>query len=362
MKSMLHALIMAGGGGTRFWPRSREARPKQFLTFGGDRSLIQLALDRIEARIPPERTWVITSARHRDDVLAQLPRVPPGQVVGEPAPRDTAPCVALGAALIARADPQGVMAVTPSDHLIEPAQEFLRVIHAAAELAEEDPAALVTIGVPPTWASTGYGYVQRGAALPGRQGLKAFRVARFREKPDRAAAENYVRSGEYYWNAGVFVGRAQTFLDQFAAHEPEMLAGARRIADAWDTPDGVNFLRRDFPTLKKISFDFAVMEKCPQVLVVEATYQWDDVGSWLALERLHAQDAAGNTIVARHAGVETSRCIVVGDDQHVIATLGVKDLIIVQDGDCLLVADRTKESEVKKLVEELKRRGLEKHL
>jgi mannose-1-phosphate guanylyltransferase len=353
---------MAGGGGTRFWPRSREARPKQFLTFGGERSLLQLAAERVEARIPPENTWVITSARHRDDVLAQLPRLPPAQVIGESAPRDTAPCVALGAALVAKRDPQGVMAVMPSDHLIEPAQEFLRVIHAAAELAEERPAALVTIGISPTWASTGYGYVQRGPALPGRQNLKVFRVAGFREKPDSATAEGYVRSGEYYWNAGVFIGRAQAFLDQFAAHEPDMLAGVRRIAEAWNGPEGLNLLRRDFPTLKKISFDFAVMEKCPQVLVVEATYKWDDVGSWLALERLHAQDAAGNTVLARHAGVDTNNCIIVGDNTHVIGTLGVKDLIIVQDGDCLLVADRTRESEVKKLVEELKRRGLERYL
>jgi mannose-1-phosphate guanylyltransferase len=359
---MLHALIMAGGGGTRFWPRSREARPKQLLTMAGDRSLLQGAVDRVEARIPPERIWIITSERHRDEVAKQLPQLPASQIIGEPAKRDTGPCVALGAALVAKRDPEAVLLVAPSDHLIEPPQEFLRVVHAAAELALEHPRALVTIGTTPDWPSTGYGYIHRGEALPSRQGLKASRVKRFREKPNEEKAREYVASGEYYWNAGTFIGRAQAFLDQFAKHEPEMHAGVTEIAAAWDTRDGPRLLAEIFPRLNKISFDFAVMEKCPEVLVVESTYHWNDVGSWLALERLHPQDADGNTVLARHAGVDTSNCIIVGDDTHVIGTLGVKDLIIVQDGDCLLVADRTKESEVKKLVDELKKRGLEKYL
>jgi len=357
---MLHALIMAGGGGTRFWPRSRRARPKQFLTMAGDRTLLQNTVDRIEARVPPERTWIITSADHVDEVRKQLPNVPPDHVVGEPAPRDTAPCVALGAALVARQDPDAVLLVLPADHVIEPAREFLRVAHAAAELADENPDALVTFGIPPTWPSTGYGYIQRDAALPTRQGLNVFRVKRFVEKPREATAREYLASGDYFWNAGVFVGRAATFLNQFERHEPATRAGVARIAAAWGTPDDV--LAREFPLLNKISFDFAVMERCPNVIVVEAPYQWDDVGSWLALQRLHPQDADGNTVLARHAGVETTGCIIVGDDTKIITTLGVRDLIIVQDGDCVLVADRSKEGEVKRLVEELRRRGLERYL
>jgi mannose-1-phosphate guanylyltransferase len=357
---MLHALIMAGGGGTRFWPRSREARPKQLLVMAGERSLLQATLERVEARIPPERTWVITSARHRDEVARQLPAVPAAQIIGEPAARDTAPCVALGAALVARRDPDAVLLVLPADHLIEPPQEFLRVAHVAAELAQEHADALVTIGIPPTWPSTGYGYIHQGEPLPGRQGLKVFRVNRFREKPDEATARQYLASREYYWNAGVFVGRVAAFLEQFGRHEPALRQSAERIAAAWDQPA---VFASEFPQLKKISFDFAIMEKCPRVLVVEATYQWDDVGSWLALERLHPHDADGNTILApQHAGVATRDCIIVGEGTKLIATLGVKNLIIVQDGDCILVADRSRESEVKMVVEELKRRGLEKYL
>lgn len=359
---MLHALIMAGGGGTRFWPRSRKARPKQFLTFGGERTLLQTTVDRIEARIPPERTWVMTSAEHRADVIQQLPTVPQDQVIGEPCPRDTAPCVALGAALVAKRDPEAVLLVIPSDHIIEPAQEFLRAAHVAAELARENPEALVTLGIPPTWPSTGYGYIHRADALPTRQGLKIFRVNRFREKPNAETAQEFLESGEYYWNAGVFIGRAAAFLNQFARLESEMHAGVERIAAAWGTPAGPEALTREFPNLLKISFDFAVMEHCPQVLVVEVTYQWDDVGSWLALERLHPQDAQGNTVLARHAGVSTERCIIVGDETKLITTLGVRDLIIVQDGDCILVADRSQESEVKKVVEEMKNRKLEHYL
>jgi mannose-1-phosphate guanylyltransferase len=359
---MLHALIMAGGGGTRFWPRSRRTRPKQFLTLAGERTLLQLAAERVESQVAPEQTWIFTSADHRDEVVRQLPNVPPEQVIGEPTPRDTAPCVALAAALVAKHDPEAVLLVMPADHMIEPAQEFRRIVHAAAGLALEHPDALITFGIRPTWPSTGYGYIHRGEPLPGRQGLSAYRVQAFREKPDETTAQQYLDSGEYYWNAGVFIGKASAFLDQFAAHEPEMRAGVGRIADAWDTPRRDIALVEEFPTLRKISFDFAVMEKCPHVLVLAAAYQWDDVGSWLAVERLHPHDADGNTVLARHVGIKTGNCVIVGDPETVIATLGVKNLVIVQDDDCILVADKSREGEVKLLVEELKRRGLEEQL
>lgn len=359
---MLHALIMAGGGGTRFWPRSRQSRPKQLLRLGGDRSLLQMTWDRLETRIAPEQTWVLTSERLRDEVCAQLPQIPPRQVIGEPVSRDTAPCVALGAALIAQHDPEGILAVVPADHVIEPAQEFGRVLHTAAELVNDHPQALVTIGIPPTWPSTGYGYVQRGESLGQRQNLKIFQVRRFHEKPDRATAESFLRSGEYYWNAGVFLGRADTFLQQFRLHEPDIDRLAREIAERWPQRRDDRWFADRFARMKKVSFDYAVMEKCSQVLTVEARFRWDDVGSWLALERLYPQDAAGNTVLANHLGVDTSRCIIVAEDRPIIATLGVSNLIIVQDGDCILVADRSKENEIKRLVELMRQHGWEKHL
>jgi mannose-1-phosphate guanylyltransferase len=359
---MLHALIMAGGGGTRFWPRSRAARPKQFLPLIGEHTLLQLTVERIEAQIPPECTWVMTSAMHRDEVIRQLPQVPPNQVIGEPCPRDTAPCVALGAALIAQRDPAAVMLVLPSDHAIEPVQEFRRICHASNQLALDHPHALLTFGIKPTWPSTGYGYVRRGEPLPDCQGITVHRVREFREKPDELTARKYVDSGEYFWNGGVFVATVSAFQEQFKLRERETLDGAARIAAAWNSPRQSATFAEIFPTLRKISFDFAVMEKCPEVLVMTVPYKWDDIGSWLALERLHPQDAARNTVMANHIGIKTEGCIVVGDSSKLIATLGVKDLVIVQDGDCILVADKSKESEVKLIVEELKKRGLEKHL
>jgi mannose-1-phosphate guanylyltransferase len=359
---LLNALIMAGGGGTRFWPRSRKARPKQFLSITGDRTLLQATYDRVEAQVPPERAWVITSAAHRDEVARQLPALPGSQIIGEPCGRDTAPCIGLGAMLIARRDSDAVMLVMPADHVIEPAQEFRRIAHAATQLAQENPRALVTFGILPTWPSTGYGYIQRGEELETRQGVAVHRVQKFREKPNEEQAREYIAGGDYYWNSGIFVGKADTFLQELKQHEPEMFAGLNRIADAWGSPRQAAVLGEEFPKLKKISIDFAVMEKAREVLVMRTPYRWDDVGSWLALERLHPQDAGGNTVLARHVGVETNCCVIVGDAGKLVATLGVNNLVIVQDGDCILIADRGKESDVKKIVEQLGKQGLEHFL
>jgi mannose-1-phosphate guanylyltransferase len=352
---MLHATIMAGGGGTRFWPRSRSARPKQFLSFGGDRTLLQGTFDRVEAQVPPSRVWVITAEAHRDRAVEQLPELSANHVVGEPVGRDTAACVGLGAALVAREDPDGVAVVMPADHAIEPAQEFRRAVHAAAQLAEENPRALVTFGIPPTYPATGYGYIHRGEPAGQRQGVPAFRVRQFKEKPPFAEAERYVASGEYYWNGGIFVWKVSAILAELGAHRPKLLEAVRRIADAWGTPRQDDVFREEYAKAEKISIDFAVMEKAREVLVVQAPFQWDDVGSWLALERRNPQDAAGNTVQARHVGVKTSNCVIVGDPDRLIATAGVSDLIIIQDGDATLIAGRRDEGTVKDIVEALKK-------
>jgi mannose-1-phosphate guanylyltransferase len=359
---MLHAMIMAGGGGTRFWPRSRQARPKQFLTLGGERSLLQQALDRIEAAVPAERTWVITGEAYRAETSAQLPAVPADHVVGEPCGRDTAPCIGLGAALIARHDPDAVMLVTPADHVIEPVREFERVVHVAAQMAQEHPQALITFGIVPTFPSTGYGYIQRGAQAAQRQGVSVFRVAGFREKPAADLAERFVASGEYFWNSGIFVWKAKTVLAALAEQRPALFAAVQRIAEAWSTPRGREVLEKEYASIERISIDYAVMEKAPEVLVVQAPYRWDDVGSWLALERMHPQDADGNTVLANHCGLKTHDCVIVAEPGRLIATIGVNELLIIQDGDCTLVADRRDEGTVKQLVDELKKKGLGKYL
>jgi len=356
---MLHAMIMAGGGGTRFWPRSRAVRPKQFLKLAGDRTLVQQACDRLEAQIPSANTWVITSAAHADETRKQLPHLQSAHVVGEPCGRDTAACIGLGAALIAREDPEAVMIVTPADHVIEPTAEFARAVRAAAITVAANNSALVTFGIVPTYPATGYGYIHRGAEAGSRQNVAVFRVESFREKPAFELAEQFLAAGNYYWNSGIFVWRAATILAELRKHKPALADGVERIAKAWPNDQLLGEL---YPTLEKTSIDFAVMEHAKEVLVLQAPYRWDDVGSWLALERLHAQDAEGNTVVAEHCGIRTTNCVIAGDAGRLIATVGVSNLLIIQDGDATLVADRREESNVKAIVEKLKQDRREKFL
>ena len=360
---MLHAMIMAGGGGTRFWPRSRVARPKQFLNFAGATTLLQQALDRLEVSgISAAQSWIVTGQAYLGESSAQLPAVPQNHLVGEPVGRDTAPCVALGAALIAKEDPEATILVTPADHVIEPPREFGRAVHAAAGTIEEHPGALATFGIAPTFPSTGYGYIKRGESLGSRQGVTVYRAAKFEEKPPLERATAFVSSGEYNWNAGIFVWKAKTILAAMAKHEPQTHAACLRIADAWGTPKANEVLGREYPSLNKVSIDKAVMEKHPEVLLVQAPYKWDDVGSWLALERMQPQDATGNTVQGTHVGLKTDNCIIVGDAGKLIGTIGIKDLVIVQDGDCLLVAHKSDEGTVKELVDAIRKRGLERYL
>jgi mannose-1-phosphate guanylyltransferase len=361
-KQMLHAMIMAGGGGTRFWPRSRRRHPKQFLRLAGEETLLQQAVGRLEAQVPPERTWIITAGDHVGEVSRQVSQVPSQQIIGEPCGRDTAPCIGLGAALIARQDADAVMLVTPADHVIEPAQEFRRGVHVAEQMATEHPQALVTFGITPTYPATGYGYIHRGEVLTTRQGVTIYQVQGFREKPQPDVAEQFVVSGQYYWNSGIFVWKAATILEALRQHHPALHAAVVRIAQTWGTPAWEKTFRSEYEALTRISIDYAVMEHAKEVLVAQAPFKWDDVGSWLAVERMHPQDAEGNTVKARHAGLKTSRCVIVADDEHLVATVGVSDLLVIQHGDVTLVAHRDEEAAIKKLVESLGGRGLEKYL
>jgi mannose-1-phosphate guanylyltransferase len=360
---MLHAMIMAGGGGTRFWPRSRQERPKQFLAIGSERTLLQQAFDRVEAcALPIERVWIMTGASYVAQTLEQLPTLRPDRVIGEPTGRDTAACIGLGAALIHHADPEAIMVVTPADHVIEPTRLFANAVHVAESMIREHPGAIVTFGISPTFPATGYGYIHRGEKVATRQGINVHRVARFAEKPKLPQAEQFVASGEYDWNSGIFVWRAETVLKALATHKPGIHAAVMRIAATAGTNAFAQTLAREYPQIEKTSIDFAVMEHHKETLVVQAPYRWDDVGSWLAIERMQPQDASGNTVTGEHLGIATSNCVIVGEPGKMIATIGVEDLLIVQDGNCLLVAHRSREGEVKQVVEELRNRKQTRYL
>lgn len=355
---MLHAMIMAGGGGTRFWPRSRAKRPKQFLTFSGTRTLLQGTVDRVAAQIPPERTWVVTGEQYAAETAVQLPELAHDHIIGEPEGRDTAPCVGLGAAIIARADPDATIVVMPADHVIEPEQEFRRALHAAEQFLADEPNKLVTFGIRPTFPSTGYGYIKRGAPAGTRQGVAAARVDKFEEKPPFPVAEGYVADGGYDWNSGIFVWKPAAILNELKARKPEIHAVVTHIAAAWGTPGFHDVFRAEYGRAEKKSIDYAVMQGAAadgNVLVLAAPYTWDDVGSWLALERRNPQDANHNTVQANHCGIDTNRCVIVGDAGRLIATYGVSDLVIIQDGDAILVADRKHEDKVKEIVDALKK-------
>ncbi|MEZ5943760.1 MAG: mannose-1-phosphate guanylyltransferase [Planctomycetaceae bacterium] len=346
---MLHAVIMAGGSGTRFWPLSRKSVPKQFLSLGGDRSLIQQAFDRCQPWIPGERTWVVTNERLADLTSDHLPEVPASQILLEPCGRNTAPCIALAAMCLLKRDPDATMLVMPADHVIGPAERFQAAVETASQLISDSPDSLVLFGVPPTYPSTGFGYIERADVIPGHSG--AFQVQAFREKPNREIAEEYLRAGTFFWNCGIFVWRADQILEAIRTHEPEMAALADELKphfgqDSWNTK-----LVELFPQMKSISIDFAVLERETDIAVVEAPFDWDDVGSWPALERLHSQDENGNTIVGLHRGVDTRNTIVHSTADHVVATIGIEDCIVVHTSDATLVASRQDENAIRQLIE-----------
>ncbi len=359
---MLHAVIMAGGVGTRFWPMSRQNRPKHLLPLVGSLSLLQQTVQRIGSLVPAERTWVITGADHAAEVRGQLPEIPAEFIVAEPCRRDTAPCIGLAATLVANRDPEATLVVMPADHVIDPNEKFCNTIKVADALVRDDRRRLVTLGIKPDRPATGYGYIQRGAKLGGPPGPTAFEVKCFREKPNLEVAEQYVRSGEYYWNSGVFIWSAQTILSELHASRQEIVEALNRIGDAWNGPRRDAVLADQYQTIKGISIDYAVLEHSRNVVVVEAEFRWDDVGSWGAVERLHASDACGNTIRGNHCGLETRDSIVVTEACHVVATIGVENLVIVQCGNATLVADKSKEESVKRLVELMRQQGLDKFL
>ena len=374
---MLHAVVMAGGSGTRFWPQSRTRSPKQLLPIAGERTMLRQTVDRLRGpdgggdgpgTVPPERTWVVTNAVQAAEVRRQLPEVPPGNVLVEPCARNTAPCVGLAAVHLAQADPGATMLTLPADHVIGPPEVFQAAAAAAAGVVADDPGRFVLFGVPPTFPSEGFGYVRRGAPLPGFEEQKAFAVAEFKEKPDAAAARQYLDSGEFYWNCGIFTWRASAILDALAEYEPNTRARLDKIAGAVGTDRYDAVVAEQFPACDAVSIDNAVLERTDQACVLEAPFDWDDVGSWGALRRLLGEDADGHAVdAAKFVPLESKNCTVRDTTSkdgggHLICALGVEDLIIVHTADATLVAKRGDENAVKRLIGELKERGFEDYL
>jgi len=355
---MLHAIVMAGGSGTRFWPASRAALPKQLLALAGPRTLLQDTVARLDGLVPADRTLVVTAARLLDHARAQLPGLPDASFVGEPCKRDTAPCIGLAALLVLRHDPDAVMAVMPSDHVIGPVDRFQAGLRQAAELLAAAPRRLVTFGIRPTYPAESFGYVEQGAALPGDPGdAPAHTVARFREKPPARVAAEYLAAGTFLWNAGIFVWRADTIAAALTERQPECMERLRTIVAAWDGPRRDEVFAAEFAAIRGISIDYAVLEHAAEVVVIEAPFSWDDLGGWSAVARQRGADALGNTVVGRHLGIDTRGSIVHATADHLVVTLGLENMLVVHTPDATLVVDRANEEAVRKIVAELERLG-----
>lgn len=351
----LHGVIMAGGVGTRFWPLSRRTLPKQFLALGGDRSLIQEAFQRVQPWIPNERTWVVTNARFADQTRAHLPAVPPAHILQEPCGRNTAPCVGLAALCLSAADPDAVMLVMPADHIISPPERFQQDVARAVGLVQQDPERLVLFGVTPSYPATGFGYIERGEPL----GQGCFFVSSFREKPQRETAESYIRAGTFFWNCGIFVWRAKRILDLLKAYEPSIADALESLRPHLNQPTWTSALAELFPRMKSISIDYAVLEREQNIAVLEATYDWDDVGSWEAMTRLLTQDDSGNTVLGKFVGIDTSGCIIHSADDHLVAAIGLKDCVIVHTPSATLVANRDDDEGMRSLIKRMEELGME---
>ena len=362
---MIHAVIIAGGSGTRLWPESRGAKAKQFLSFESGQTMIEATVRRLDPLVPIDRVCVVTGRSMVDNVRQSLPTLASERILGEPAARNTAPCIGLAAVGLLRDDPDATMIVLPADHIIRPETVFRNTLQFAAELVEEAPERLITLGVKPAFPSTSYGYIQRNEHLDSPVAEKwkslttAYHVVRFHEKPPVETAEQFLAAGNFGWNAGIFVWKATTILERLKRFEPEIAERLDRIARSIGTSDEVAVLDEQFPLMKKISIDYAVMERADAIVMLEATFDWDDVGTWCSLDRIYADrhDADGNLAVGpKLLAINSTGCVVRGHDpKHLFALLGLEDLIVVQTADATLIARKDQEESVRNVIDELRK-------
>lgn len=347
----IYGVIMAGGGGTRFWPLSRQTTPKQLLNLSGKDLMVNEAIDRLSKTASKDDIFIVTNKTQVAKMLeATNGRIQKNHILSEPSARNTSACIGYAAMEIVKKYGDGIMVITPSDAYIKNEAEFTRILGIAVKAAEEKDA-LVTVGITPTFAATGYGYIKFQ-----KSGENVLKVLEFKEKPDEATAKKYVESGEYAWNSGMFIWKASTILKKFEKYLPEIYADLQKIGDAMNTADELKVIEEIYPKINSISVDYGIMEKADDVFVVPGEFGWNDVGSFDMLGVLHEGDEKGNIKIGDQINIGSKNCITYSSGR-LVATIGLENVVVIETGDAVLVCDKNKVQDVKKVVEQLKKDG-----
>lgn len=347
------ALIMAGGRGERFWPKSRKHLPKQFLSLTNDgKTMIQLTVERILPIVSMENIYISTNENYKKLVMEQLPEIPEANILCEPVGKNTAPCIGLAAVHIRKKVGDAIMMVLPSDHLIKNNIMFLDVLRDASDVAQENTN-LVTVGITPSYPEIGYGYIQFDTQNIRECKNRAYKVLKFKEKPDLSTAKEYVSSGEYLWNSGMFIWKASSILSNIESFMPDTYEGLRKIEESIGTDIQNEVLNSEFEKFKSESIDYGIMEHAKDIYILPGTFGWDDVGSWLALERINPTNEFGNVVNGNVISIDTKNSIIHGG-KKLVATVGLKDIIVVDTEDALLICDKDSTQDIKKIIENLK--------
>lgn len=363
----VYAAIMAGGGGTRFWPWSRAERPKQILPIVSHRSMIWETVDRLRPFIAPEKILIVTARSQAETLHQEVPQIPKSNLLLEPVGKNTAPCLCLAALHIQKKSPQAVMVALPADHFISDRRGFLRTLRTAVKFAATRNV-LVTLGVRPSEPETGYGYIQKGETLGKAQGMPVFRAKAFREKPTLPRARAYLRRGGYFWNSGIFIWQAGVFLEAVKKFLPRLYRQMMPLQKSLGTPRERRALESIYARAQSVSVDYGVMEKADNVALLEAQFSWNDVGSWAALGKFWRKDEKGNALAGgttparrKILAIDSAGCLIRGEEK-LIAVIGLKDTIVVEAGNAFLVCARERAQEVRKVLQELKHRGWKEYL
>ncbi|MFO7891001.1 MAG: mannose-1-phosphate guanylyltransferase [bacterium] len=355
----MYCLLMAGGSGTRFWPRSREKTAKQFLNIYGKKSLIENTISRFEKIVSPENMYIVTKETQKKEIKNHIGNIPANNVIFEPVGKNTAPCIGLGALFIQHKDPEGILIVSPADHLIQKEKKFFQTLNTAVKVAEKNNC-FVTIGITPDRPATGYGYIQSEKNIGPINNIDIYKVHTFAEKPDSETAEKFIESGDFYWNSGIFIFKVKTFFTAVKKFLPDLYKGLMEIKNSLGKKEFEKKLHIIYPRIKSISIDYGIMEKANNVYVVKGNFPWNDLGSWEQIYQISAKDKDGNVLNGNVITQEVQNSYISTD--NMLAVVGLKNVVIVQNDGATIVCRKDKSEDIKNIVEQLKKKNLKKYL